>query len=54
MFEIFKKGDKTEIRFTHQGLVPKLECYDSCADAWGSYIGGSLRSLITTGKGHPD
>ena len=54
MFEISKKGDKTEIRFTHQGLIPKLECYDSCADAWGSYIGGSLRSLITTGKGHPD
>jgi hypothetical protein len=49
IFEISKKGNKTEIRFTHQGLVPRLECYDSCTDAWGPIIRDSLRSLITTG-----
>jgi Activator of Hsp90 ATPase homolog 1-like protein len=54
IFEISKKGKRTEIRFTHSGLIPKNECYDACSDAWGSYIRGSLRSLITTGKGQPN
>jgi len=50
-FEISKKGNQTEIRFTHVGLVPQFECFDRCSDAWGSYINGSLRKLITAGKG---
>jgi hypothetical protein len=54
VFEISRKGDKTEIRFTHQGLVPEYECFNVCSKAWGSYINSSLRSLITTGKGHPN
>ena len=54
VFEIAKKDDKTEVQFTHVGLVPAYECYDVCSDAWGSYITGSLRDLITTGKGQPN
>ena len=54
VFEIGKKGDKTELRFTHQGLVPAYECYDVCSNAWGQYITGSLRKLITTGQGEPN
>lgn len=54
VFEISKKGGKTEVHFTHQGLVPQFECYDSCSDAWGGYVKGSLRSLITKGKGYPN
>ena len=53
-FEIAKKGDKTEVRFTHKGLVPDIECYDDCSNAWGSYVNGSLRSLIIKGKGQPN
>ena len=53
-FEIAKKGDKTEVRFAHLGLVPEYECFDVCSNAWGSYINGSLRSLIATGKGKPN
>ena len=53
-FEISKKGDKTEVRFTHIGLAPVFECYDACSTAWGGYIKGSLRKLITTGKGEPN
>jgi len=49
VFEISKKDRKTEVRFTHRGLVPKIECYSSCSDAWGSYITGRLRQLITAG-----
>ena len=54
IFEISKKGNETEIRFTHQGLVAEYECFDVCSNAWGSYIHGSLRSLMTTGKGRPN
>ena len=54
IFEISKKGNKTEVRFTHQGLVPEYECFDLCSNAWGSYLNGSLKSLIVTGKGKPN
>ncbi len=54
VFEIARKDDKTELRFTHVGLVPAPACYDDCADAWGFYIKDSLRSLITTGIGEPN
>jgi hypothetical protein len=53
-FEISKKGNKTEVHFTHHGLVPDYECYDVCANAWSFYINDSLRSLITTGRGEPN
>jgi hypothetical protein len=54
IFDISKKGDKTEVRFTHVGLVPQYECYDACTDAWSGYVKGSLRNLITKGKGQPN
>ena len=50
-FDISRMGDKTEVRFTHVGLVPEYECFDSCSNAWGFYINSRLRSLITTRKG---
>jgi hypothetical protein len=53
-FDISKNGDKTEVRFTHVGLVPEFECFDNCSNAWGFYINGSLRDLIATGKGEPN
>jgi hypothetical protein len=53
-FEISRKGDKTEIRFTHVGLVPEYECYDACSEGWGFYINSSLRDLIAKGKGQPN
>ena len=54
VFEITEKGDKTEVHFTHVGLVPAYECYGLCSDSWGFYINESLRRLITTGKGQPN
>ena len=53
VFEIAKVGDKTQLKFTHVGLVPAYECYDVCRDGWQTYI-NSLHSLITTGKGQPN
>ena len=54
VFEIARKGDKTEVHFTHVGLVPAYECFDICVNAWGTFISRSLRDLITTGKGQPN
>lgn len=53
-FEISKEGDKTRVRFTHLGLVPEYECFNVCSNAWGGYLTGSLKSLITTGAGAPN
>jgi hypothetical protein len=49
-FEISGKNNKTQIRFTHVGLVPDIECYGDCSNAWSSYINSSLRNFITKDK----
>jgi hypothetical protein len=49
-FDIARKDDKTEVRFTHVGLVPNVECYNVCSDAWGAIIKSDLWSWITTGE----
>lgn len=54
VFVISKKNGKTQLNFTHQGLVAEYECFDICSKAWTQYIGQSLFSLITTGKGQPN
>ncbi len=53
VFDVARKGDKTEVRFTHVGLVSRFECYGKCSGAWGFYINESLRGLITSGRGTP-
>jgi uncharacterized protein YndB with AHSA1/START domain len=47
------ENGRTTVRFTHAGLTSAAECYDACSSAWSSYMLGSLRSLITTGRGDP-
>ncbi|MFI7211557.1 SRPBCC domain-containing protein [Micromonospora maritima] len=50
-FDIAEQGGQTIVRFAHEGLVPRFECYDNCSNAWSFFINGSLRRLITTGEG---
>lgn len=54
IFDIKSNGKETQIHFTQQGLVPEYECYNVCRDAWTSYIHGSLKNLIVSGKGNPN
>jgi uncharacterized protein YndB with AHSA1/START domain len=53
-FEITPTSNGTELRFTHRGLVPEIECFEACSSAWGFYVNGSLKRLITTGEGEPN
>ena len=48
-----RSAGKTEVRFTHLGLVPAFECFTDCSNAWAFYINASLRNRIATGKAAP-
>ena len=54
IFDIAEKNGKTEIRVTHQGLVPEYECFEICSNAWTHYVQQSLGSLVNKGKGMPN
>lgn len=54
VFEVITRDNKTEVHFTHIGLVPEIECYDACSNAWSQYISSSLYKLINSGKGQPE
>lgn len=54
VFDITPRGEETEIRFNHVGLVPEYECYEACTQGWGYYVGTSLKALIETGRGNPN
>lgn len=53
VFEITEQDGKTQLQFTHVGLVPQFQCYNGCSSGWNYYI-GSLQNFIATGKGSPD
>lgn len=44
-FELSKEGDKTIVTFTHDGLVPRIECYNNCSGAWTNYLGNLKKQL---------
>lgn len=54
MFDISTEGADTLLTFTHQGLVPQVECYKACMPAWTEYIQHSLKQLVETGTGDPN
>lgn len=48
IFEISEKGNQTQLVFTHKGLTPKLECYDTCSASWVQYLTDKLLPLINS------
>lgn len=51
VFEISETSTKTQLRLTHLGLDPTVECYNDCSNGWEQLMQKSLFSFITTGKG---
>ena len=37
-FEIYQEMNKSKIIFSHEGLIPKIDCYDVCTGAWTQYL----------------
>src|SRR5260370_42159552 len=37
-FDISEQDGKTQVIFTHYGLVPEYECFEICQEAWTTYI----------------
>ena len=52
-FELSTLDNKTQLHFTHFGLVPSVQCYTGCTKGWDYYVKGSLFKLVTEGKGTP-
>jgi len=50
IFEIIIKGNQAVLQFTHEGLVPKKECYELCERGWNMVIKEQLFNFITVGK----
>jgi hypothetical protein len=49
-FDISGGEDGTDVRFTHVGLSPDADCYDSCSSAWGYFVNSSLRDRIAAAR----
>ena len=50
---IQKQEEKTNIIFTHEGLVPSLECYEVCEQGWDYFFVNSLKQYLDSGEGTP-
>ncbi len=46
------KDGTTTLTFHHDGLTPKLFCYEDCRKGWNKYL-KSLKKYLETGKGSP-
>ena len=46
LFEITEEDGKTRIDFTHEGLTPRLECFEVCKAGLDHYFLGSLKSYL--------
>jgi hypothetical protein len=54
IWDVTEKKGKTTILFTHKGMNPQSECYESCKPGWTHHIKDSLVKLIENGKGFPE
>jgi hypothetical protein len=45
-FDISTEEDHTRVTFTHEGLVPQIECYKGCSGEWPKYLQKLKQKLI--------
>ena len=45
-FDIATVDDKTKVTFTHDGLVPQIECYNQCSTVWPKYLEKLMQKLL--------
>jgi len=50
IFELEAQGEHCLLHFTHQGLVPELECYPLVEKGWNTVIRDYLFNYVTEGK----
>lgn len=46
-------GDTTEIKMTHEGLTPKLNCWGICLDGWKHFFKRSLKAYLSGKDPYP-
>ncbi len=44
-FDLSADKDKTILTFTHEGLVPQIECYSNCSAGWTAYLDKLKKAL---------
>ena len=50
IFELIPDGDKTVLKFTHQGLLPEKECYNHSVQFWDMVLKKWLYNYLINGK----
>ena len=54
IWDLSAANGETEIKITHLGLTPDVECYGACEAGWDFHVGQSLLKLLTEDQGLPD
>jgi uncharacterized protein YndB with AHSA1/START domain len=52
VFELTGEGNKTVLRFAHEGLTPDKECFSRCSEGWSMVIKDWLLDFIAHGQPH--
>ena len=51
-FDLAEREGPTVLDFRHEGLTPRLDCFDQCRQGWEYYL-ASLQAYVETGTGRP-
>lgn len=52
-WEIERRAGQSSLKLSHEGLSPKLECFEVCKADWTQAINGSLLAILSGKPGQP-